>query len=49
MKKELSNFPKHYLLAGDFDQILSFNDSGIILSELTGWKRFEKKKEAARV
>ena len=27
---------KHYLLASDFDQTLSFNDSGIILSELLG-------------
>jgi 2-hydroxy-3-keto-5-methylthiopentenyl-1-phosphate phosphatase len=28
--------PKHYLLASDFDQTLSFNDSGILLSELLG-------------
>ena len=27
---------KHYLLASDFDQTLSFNDSGIALSELLG-------------
>jgi 2-hydroxy-3-keto-5-methylthiopentenyl-1-phosphate phosphatase len=27
---------KHYLLASDFDQTLSFNDSGILLSELLG-------------
>ena len=27
---------KHYLLASDFDQTLSFNDSGIILSEVLG-------------
>lgn len=25
---------KRYLLASDFDQTLSFNDSGIVLSEL---------------
>ncbi len=27
---------RHYLLASDFDQTLSFNDSGIILSEMLG-------------
>lgn len=27
---------KDYLLASDFDQTLSFNDSGIVLSELVG-------------
>src|SRR5205809_8143261 len=27
---------KRYLLASDFDQTLSFNDSGIVLSELLG-------------
>src|SRR5215469_7229810 len=27
---------KHYLLASDFDQTLSFNDSGVVLSELMG-------------
>ncbi len=35
--------PKRYLLASDFDQTLSFNDSGIILSELIGASRFEEK------
>ena len=25
---------KHYLLASDFDHTLSFNDSGLVLSEL---------------
>jgi HAD superfamily phosphoserine phosphatase-like hydrolase len=43
MKKELANLPKHYLLACDFDQTLSFNDSGIILSELMGRDRFEER------
>jgi HAD superfamily phosphoserine phosphatase-like hydrolase len=43
MKNELSNMQKHYLLASDFDQTLSFNDSGIILSELMGRDRFEEK------
>src|ERR1700730_10070041 len=27
---------KQYLLASDFDQTLSFNDSGLVLSELLG-------------
>jgi HAD superfamily phosphoserine phosphatase-like hydrolase len=34
---------KHYLLASDFDQTLSFNDSGIILSELLGAHGFGEK------
>jgi phosphoserine phosphatase len=37
--------PKHYLLASDFDQTLSFNDSGLILSELIGAERFQEKVE----
>src|SRR5450755_2653670 len=32
---------KHYLLASDFDQTLSFNDSGLVLSELLGISAFE--------
>jgi hypothetical protein len=27
---------RSYLLASDFDQTLSFNDSGLVLSELVG-------------
>ncbi len=34
---------KHYLLASDFDQTLSFNDSGHVLSELLGVTGFEQK------
>jgi len=34
---------KHYLLASDFDQTLSFNDSGIVLSEMLGIPDFETK------
>jgi phosphoserine phosphatase len=34
---------KHYLLASDFDQTLSFNDSGFELSELLGVVDFEQK------
>jgi phosphoserine phosphatase len=32
---------KHYLLASDFDQTLSFNDSGVVLSELLGISGFQ--------
>ena len=42
MKADKSNVTKHYLLATDFDQTLSFNDSGIILSELLGASGFAK-------
>jgi phosphoserine phosphatase len=35
--------PKPYLLASDFDQTLSFNDSGILLSEMLGIAGFEEK------
>ena len=35
--------PKHYLLASDFDQTLSFNDSGILLSELLGIAGFAER------
>src|SRR5919109_880722 len=34
---------KHYLLVSDFDQTLSFNDSGIVLSELLGISGFQEK------
>jgi phosphoserine phosphatase len=32
---------RHYLLASDFDQTLSFNDSGLVLSELLGIAGFQ--------
>jgi HAD superfamily phosphoserine phosphatase-like hydrolase len=32
-----------YLFVSDFDQTLSFNDSGIVLSELIGAREFEKR------
>jgi 2-hydroxy-3-keto-5-methylthiopentenyl-1-phosphate phosphatase len=38
-----SSVTKHYLLASDFDQTLSFNDSGIVLSELLGASGFQDK------
>src|SRR5260370_40029142 len=44
--RDMKNRPestKHYLLASDFDQTLSFNDSGIVLSELLGNSRFGEK------
>jgi 2-hydroxy-3-keto-5-methylthiopentenyl-1-phosphate phosphatase len=45
MKQEISKITKHYLLASDFDQTLSFNDSGIVLSELLGTSGFRQKVE----
>jgi len=34
---------RQYLLASDFDQTLSFNDSGVVLSELLGFHGFREK------
>lgn len=34
---------KHFLVASDFDQTLSFNDSGVVLSELIGASHFHEK------
>ncbi len=34
---------KHFLIASDFDQTLSFNDSGLVLAELLGVARFQEK------
>jgi HAD superfamily phosphoserine phosphatase-like hydrolase len=34
---------KHFLVASDFDQTLSFNDSGLVLSELLGVTGFEQR------
>ncbi len=34
---------KHYLLVSDFDQTLSFNDSGMLLSEILGVPNFKEK------
>ena len=36
---------RHYLIASDFDQTLSFNDSGLVLSELIGAQGFQEKVE----
>src|SRR5512138_2349590 len=35
--------PKHVLVVSDFDQTLSFNDSGLVLSELIGAPAFQEK------
>src|SRR5262245_16343930 len=37
--------PKTFLIASDFDQTLSFNDSGVVLSELIGASQFQHKVE----
>jgi HAD superfamily phosphoserine phosphatase-like hydrolase len=34
---------QQYLLASDFDRTLSFNDSGVVLSELVGFHSFDEK------
>ena len=34
---------KHFLLVSDFDQTLSFNDSGHLLSEMLGISGFDEK------
>jgi phosphoserine phosphatase len=39
----MERFTKQYLLASDFDQTLSFNDSGVILSEMLGISCFTEK------
>src|SRR6266852_4603735 len=43
MTQEKNRSVKQYFLASDFDQTLSFNDSGIVLSELLGSSGFEEK------
>ncbi|MGA2663138.1 MAG: HAD-IB family phosphatase, partial [Verrucomicrobiota bacterium] len=43
MEARSSGAPKQYLLASDFDQTLSFNDSGIVLSEMLGLSGFKDK------
>ncbi len=43
MEARSSGAPKQYLLASDFDQTLSFNDSGIVLTEMLGLSGFRDK------
>jgi phosphoserine phosphatase len=40
---DTSHHAKHFLLVSDFDQTLSFNDSGLVLSELIGATGFQDK------
>lgn len=37
------NITRHYLLASDFDQTLSFNDSGLVLSSLLGVEGYQER------
>jgi hypothetical protein len=41
--KEQLQMARHYLLASDFDQTLSFHDTGIVLSELLDISGFHEK------
>jgi 2-hydroxy-3-keto-5-methylthiopentenyl-1-phosphate phosphatase len=43
MEHETVRITKDYLLISDFDQTLSFNDSGIVLSDLLGLIGFEER------
>ena len=43
MQQRSPGVTKQYLLASDFDQTLSFNDSGIVLSEMLGLTGFREK------
>ncbi len=43
MDDRRSGAPKQGLLVSDFDQTLSFNDSGVVLSELLGLSSFREK------
>jgi 2-hydroxy-3-keto-5-methylthiopentenyl-1-phosphate phosphatase len=41
--KDLQGISKHYLLFSDFDQTLSFHDSGHVLAEMIGVPRFQER------
>jgi 2-hydroxy-3-keto-5-methylthiopentenyl-1-phosphate phosphatase len=43
MAPEHNRITKQYLLASDFDQTLSFHDSGMVLSDLLGTSGFQEK------
>lgn len=45
MTANTGTVPRHFLVASDFDQTLSFNDSGLVLSELIGATHFQEKVE----
>jgi phosphoserine phosphatase len=41
----MTTVARHFLVASDFDQTLSFNDSGLVLAELLGVDGFQQKVE----
>ncbi len=43
MEQDRLKIARNYLLISDFDQTLSFNDSGIVLSEMLGLHGFEER------
>ncbi len=43
MTEAIRSVARQYMLVSDFDQTLSFNDSGIVLSELLGVQGFEQR------
>jgi 2-hydroxy-3-keto-5-methylthiopentenyl-1-phosphate phosphatase len=43
MEQDTVRIARDYLLISDFDQTLSFNDSGIVLSDLLGLRGFEER------
>src|SRR5947209_8346234 len=43
MARDKETVVKDYLLVSDFDQTLSFNDSGIVLSEVLGVSHFQER------
>jgi hypothetical protein len=43
MHSSQDNLTKNYLFISDFDQTLSFNDSGLVLSELIGVRGFTER------
>jgi hypothetical protein len=45
MQMDWESKPKEFLLVSDFDKTLSFNDSGIVLSDLLGIRDFARRIE----
>ena len=43
MEIRFLKIPRHYLVASDFDQTLSFNDSGLVLANLLGVHGFQER------
>src|ERR1700757_401507 len=46
-ERDMADLMKRYILASDFDQTLSFNDSGYALSEMLGISTEEFERKAA--